>query len=213
MKLELAVKQYRSKGSSQLISAAKKAIDSGRADWEKLMVATLTTIIDDFGSLIADDLGAGKSDNGSEFKWEFDPTTSFIRQWIILEGAKDISLMLATNLEDIKRVILAGMDESLSTPQIAKNLRQYYIDKSPYKAMRAARTEVTKASGFGNLEAAKQSGVAKKKTWLTSRDERVRDAHIALDGESIGLDETFSNGVDFPSEPMCRCVLTFHSER
>ena len=213
MKLELAVKQYRSKGSSQLISAAKKAIDSGRADWEKLMVATLTTIIDDFGSLIADDLGAGKSDNGSEFKWEFDPTTSFIRQWIISEGAKDISLMLATNLEDIKRVILAGMDESLSTPQIAKNIRQYYIDKSPYKAMRAARTEVTKASGFGNLEAAKQSGVAKKKTWLTSRDERVRDAHIALDGESIGLDETFSNGVDFPSEPMCRCVLTFHSER
>jgi len=206
-------KAIKGKAPSKLVDISKDIIQGLSADWERLMVATLTTIIDDFGSLIANDLGAGKSDNGSEFKWEFDPTTSFIRQWIILEGAKDISLMLATNLEDIKRVILAGMDESLSTPQIAKNIRQYYIDKSPYKAMRAARTEVTKASGFGNLEAAKQSGVAKKKTWLTSRDERVRKAHITMDGESIGLDETFSNGVDFPSEPMCRCALTFHSER
>ena len=75
--------------------------------------------------------------------------------------------------------------------------------------MRVARTEVTKAANFGTHEAAKQSGVVKTKLWLSSRDDRVRDEHEAIDGETVKLDGTFSNGLEYPSEPMCRCVLTF----
>ena len=135
------------------------------------------------------------------------------RAWIAKNGAASVRSILATDLDDVKRVILAGVDENLTTPQIARNLRQFYTDRSPFKAMRVARTEVTKASSFGNMEAARQSKVVKTKTWLTSRDDRVRDEHEAMDGETVGLNEVFSNGLEYPSEPMCRCVLTFQTGR
>ncbi len=202
------------KNPDQMLKAATSAINGGRSGWEKLMAAVLTALIEDFGNDIAEDLGAEPKSNGaSEHKWEFDPTTPAIRRWIIKHGTEDITSILATNLKDVKRVILSGIDENLSSTQIAKNLKQFYVDRSPFKAMRVARTEVCKASGFGNLEAAKQSGVVRKKTWLSSRDDRVRDEHEDMDGEAVGLDEAFSNGLQHPGEPMCRCVLTFQSGR
>lgn len=213
MKLKLGTKQYRTKSSASLIQAAKKAIQGLRPEWEKMMTAIMASLIEDFGNEIADDLGAKTIYEVSETKWVFDPFSAATRAWIIKHGAEDVTSILSTNLDDVKRIILAGVDEDLGTAQIARNLRKFYIDRSPFKAMRVARTEVCKASSFGSMEAARQSGVVKKKTWLTSRDDRVRDEHIAMEGESVGLNENFSNGLEYPSEPMCRCVLTFQTGR
>ncbi len=204
-------KAIKDKDRDQMAKAAATAINNGRPEWEKLMTAILSAIIEDFGNDIAEDLSEPKSMNGRESKVRFDPTTISIRKWIVKHGAEDVVSILSTNLDDVKRVILAGVDENIGTRQIAMNLRKFYIDRSPFKAMRVARTEVTKASSFGSQEAARQSGVVEKKTWLTSRDDRVRDEHVAMEGESVGLNDNFSNGLEYPSEPMCRCVLTFQS--
>lgn len=227
MELQLATKQYRTK--AELTSTVDEAIESLRGEWEKLMTAVLSSLIEDFGSEIAEDLGGtpksaqtivlpagearGKNANNHEKKWSFDPMSAAITAWIVTHGAEDVKSILATNKEDVRRVILAGQAENLTTPQIARNLRQFYTDQSAYKAMRVARTEVCKASSFGSLEAAKQSQVAQAKTWLTSRDDRVRDEHEAMDGETVGLNDMFSNGLEYPSEPNCRCVLTFRTGR
>jgi len=197
------------KAPDKLLAAATKAIAAGRPDWEKMMAAVLTTIIDDFGSDTADDLGAEKATGPGEAKWIFDPTTPAIRKWIALHGAEDVVTMGETDLLDVRRVILAGVEANQPTTTIAQNLRSFYLDRSEFKAMRVARTEVTKASSYGSLQAAKQSQVVKIKSWLTSRDDRVRDEHAAMDGEEQKLDDPFSNGLDSPSEPMCRCVLIF----
>jgi len=202
-------KAIKGKAPDKLLAAATKAIAAGRSDWEKMMTAVLTTIIDDFGSDTADDLGAEKSAGPGEVKWIFDPTTPAIRKWIAQHGAEDVVTMGETDLLDVRRVILAGVEANRPTTTIAQNLRSFYLDRSEFKAMRVARTEVTKASSYGSLEAAKQSKVVRIKTWLTSRDDRVRDEHIAMDGEDQKLDDLFSNGLDSPNEPMCRCVLTF----
>ena len=199
---DAVAKAISGKAPDKLAGAAEKAINSLKADWVKMMVKLSAAIIKDFGETTAEDFGATKA-------WSFDPTDAAIRKWIEEEATKDIVTILATNLDDVKRVILAGVDENIGTTQIAKNLRQFYTDRSPFKAMRVARTEVTKASAFGSQEAAKQSGVVKTKTWLSSRDDRVRDEHEQIDGETVKLDEQFSNGLEYPSEPMCRCVLTF----
>jgi len=206
---DAVAKAIKGKAPDKIAAAAEKAINSLKADWVKMMVKLSTAIVEDFGDETAQDFGATKSDNDIELKWTFDPTDAAIRKWIEEEATKDIVTILATNLDDVKRVILAGVDENVGTTQIAKNLRQFYTDRSPFKAMRVARTEVTKASAFGSKEAAKQSGVVKTKTWLSSRDDRVRDEHENLDGETVELDGVFSNGLEYPSEPMCRCVLTF----
>lgn len=235
---EAVVKACR--GKTNLDDAANDAINNLTPEWEKMMTAVLSALIEDFGSEIAEDFG-GKpkfrtrtcpkcggerleaTDNGyiciacreefKEAKWTFDPMSLAARAWIAKNGAASITSIVSTNLADVRRVILAGTNENLSTSQISKNIQRFYTDHSPTKAMRVARTEVCKASSFGSLEAARQSQVAQSKTWLTSRDDRVRDEHEAMDGETVGLNDIFSNGLEFPSEPMCRCVLTFQTRR
>lgn len=216
MKLELATKQYiqanGSKGSAQLISAAKRAIESLGPEWEKVLTAVLAALIEDFGSEIAEDLGGElKSGKPTEAKWVFDPMSAAARAWIVKNGTKSIVTILATNLDDVKRVILAGIDENLTTVQIGRNIRQFYDDRSAFKSMRVARTETTHAAGFGQREAARQSRVVKRKQYITSRDDRVRDEHAAMDGEIRDFDEPYSSGEMYPGESSinCRCVESY----
>jgi len=212
---EAIIKAVKGKVPDKLAEAASRAIQSGRSDWEKTLIAISTALIEDFGNEIADDLGAEKSDNPSESKWTFNPMSAAARAWIIKNGAESVTTIMATNLDDIKRVILAGVDENIGTRKIAMNIRQFYTDRSPFKSMRIARTETSHASGFGQREAARQSGVVKQKTWLTSRDDRVRDAHIAMEGETVDLNEQYSDGSMYPGEQdiMCRCVEGYRTGR
>jgi hypothetical protein len=57
-----------------------------------------------------------------------------------------------------------------------------------------------------------------KKTWYTSRDERVRGTHVSLHGDTVGLFDSFetpSGSLRFPGDPLaapgesinCRCRL------
>jgi SPP1 gp7 family putative phage head morphogenesis protein len=46
-----------------------------------------------------------------------------------------------------------------------------------------------------------------KKEWLATMDSRVREAHAAMNGEVVGIDEAFSNGSMYPDEPNCRCTI------
>lgn len=216
---DAVAKAIKGKSPEKMAAAAEKAINNLEADWLKVMTALMSAIVEDFGQDTADDYSEPKAlqpyaiivrlIEDAELKFEFDPTSAAIRKWIETEATKDIVTIAATNLDDVRRVILAGVDDNLSSAQLGRNLRRFYTDRSPFKAMRVARTEVTKAAAFGSQEAAKQSGVVKTKGWLTSRDDRVRDEHEAIDGETVKLDGTFSNGLEYPSEPMCRCVLTF----
>jgi len=149
-----------------------------------------------------------------ETKWAFDPYSAAVRAWIIKNGAASIKTILTTNLDDVKRVILAGVDENVGTAQIGRNIRKFYTDRSPFKAMRVARTEVSHAAGYGQREAARQSGVVKTKSWLSSRDDRVRDAHIAMDTDAnhnVPFNEPYSDGSMYPGEQdiMCRCVESY----
>jgi len=61
MKLKMATKHYRSKGSAQMIAAAAKAIDAGKPEWEKMLTAVLAALIEDFGNEISEELGGEPS--------------------------------------------------------------------------------------------------------------------------------------------------------
>jgi len=73
-----------------------------------------------------------------------------------------------------------------------------------------ARTEATAANNEGMIEGFRQSGVANGKEWINAGDDRVRPEHqdgVGVGGEIVALNATFSNGLGFPQEPNCRCVL------
>ena len=80
-------------------------------------------------------------------------------------------------------------------------------------------TESTRDYNTGVTNAAKASGLlGVKKRWNTMLDWRVRDAHMELEGQTVGLDDLFYVGDDsayapgYFSDPSlninCRCYLT-----
>lgn len=66
----------------------------------------------------------------------------------------------------------------------------------------AAAALVTAFSAFGTVEAGHQlGGSAARKTWIVnSRDPRA--AHAKMNGESVPVGEKFSNGADWPGDPI-----------
>jgi len=89
--------------------------------------------------------------------------------------------------------------------------RQRFID---YRARNIARTESLRAAGAGRRALWKQAvdqGVMAptvKRTWGVSGDANTCIDCLALDGETVGLDEPFSDGtMDPPEHPSCRCFV------
>lgn len=192
-----------------LIEKAKVAIDKLSAEWQALLLASGFAVVEDFGKDAADAIGAGT----------FDPTTAAIRIWLKNHAAENVRTILDTQKEAMGKLIAKGVEDNLSTAEIAKSIRTFYDENARYLSMRVARSEVATASGYGSVAAAEQSGVAVTKTWLSSRDDRVRDSHQHIDGETVAMNELFSNGLEYPGDQRgdasesvnCRCVLTFHS--
>ena len=82
-----------------------------------------------------------------------------------------------------------------------------------YRVALLGATFATQYGGFGQTEAAKQGGLGSKVWSVTSPKSR----HPNLDGELVGVDETFSNGAAYPGDPAagpdetsgCSCLLDF----
>lgn len=92
----------------------------------------------------------------------------------------------------------------MSKAEIAAALRSAASPLSDEKAMNFARNEAVAASNAGVYAGWEQSGIPAK-AWVTSRDERVRPAHVAMEGQVVAMDEMFS--VDgfparYPGDPM-----------
>jgi len=188
-----------------------QAIDGQRDAWLKTLSAAYFTIIEDFGKEVEETL---KSQASLERK--FDPFSAFVRAWVARNTAQKVTTILGTQKVAMAALIGKGLDANLSNYLIAKSIRTFYTESAKNHAMVVARTETAMASSFGQETSAKESGFTKK-GWLSSRDSRVRDSHAMMDGQKVGINETFSNGCEAPgicdtaAEAVnCRCVLQFY---
>jgi HK97 family phage portal protein len=83
------------------------------------------------------------------------------------------------------------------------------------RAQEIAVSKVTSMSNFGSREGAKQGGL-RTKTWKVN-SANPRDEHAAMAGETVGIDELFSNGMRWPGDPAggaennanCLCSVVF----
>lgn len=80
-----------------------------------------------------------------------------------------------------------------------------------------AQNVATTSSSFGAFDAAKASGLGQK-TWIhRGSGDKSRPEHVAMDGETVGLTELFSNGLRWPGDPsgsaednaQCNCIVEF----
>jgi len=128
----------------------------------------------------------------------------------------------------VRNAVTQGILQGESIGQIGKRLEKGLATSNATKMRMFARTAVTGAQNAGRVERmrdAEQSfGIKCQKVWLTAEDDRVRTAHIKLDGVAVDYDEPFivpddGRKIDFPGDPNaepdlvynCRCTLLYKS--
>lgn len=113
--------------------------------------------------------------------------------------------------------IAQGVLQGEAIPKIAERLRTV-TDMSYRASIRNARTMLTSSENLGrqaSFERAQDMGIEMQKQWMATLDDRTRDSHALMDGERVDLDESFSNGLDYPADPSgdpeevynCRCTM------
>lgn len=129
------------------------------------------------------------------------------------DKAKD----LAWNSRHVTSAVTQAVLQGQTAPQLAAAIAGLAA-MDQRAAMRAARTAMTSAHSLGKLngyERAAAMGIDVKKRWLAALDQRTRGSHRHLDGETVKLDEEFSNGLKYPGDPdgpgsevyNCRCTM------
>jgi HK97 family phage portal protein len=120
--------------------------------------------------------------------YDADRTAAWLHAWAGT-AAKGIN---ATTKADVAHV-LATSDTVLA------DLKELFDGYADTRATEIAASQATNLGGFGSYEAVHQSGLDGTKTWrVTSRN--PRPSHAAMDGQSVGVHEKFSNGASWPGD-------------
>lgn len=140
----------------------------------------------------------------------------------LVQEATDYTLEQVSDavVDGIEQAVAGGFSDSETIQQITDRIDEVYKFAVAGRSERIARTEVISAANAGSLDGMQQTGV-QKKSWLSSRDSRVRDSHRALeDAGPVGINEDFVSPVtgeklQFPGDPSadvgeivnCRCTV------
>jgi SPP1 gp7 family putative phage head morphogenesis protein len=122
------------------------------------------------------------------------------------------------NRQKVEDIITQGIIQGESIDKITARMMDGLCTQNENKMRMFARTAMTAAQNAGRLQQmkdAKKKGVKVKKRWVATLDERTRDSHQALDGDTIDVEERFANGLMYPGDPNgaakevfnCRCKI------
>ena len=149
---------------------------------------------------------------------------ALVSEWISREALRKATMIADTDRDDVLDAISGGLDDGLGTEEIARDIRRV-TQMTPFRAATVARTETHAAATFASVESVRQAerdmpGLKMTKEWLATKDDRTRPEHLAADGQTVGLDETFVVGgeaMDRPGDTSgseanvinCRCAVIF----
>jgi len=200
-----AEKSRKASAEDDLVQIAWRVTGDKAKRWEAYIASLGFATIEEFGGEIARALGG-----------TFNPQAAAVRSWLAQHAAEQVETILGTQKAEAARLIRDGVEAHLSNQRIAQSLQQFYTERAEFMAERVARTETAMAAGYGQHEAALASG-ATWHMWLSTRDDRTRDEHIGIDGETVDLGVRYSNGMLYPGDPAggpenvinCRCTELF----
>lgn len=140
--------------------------------------------------------------------------TDRVTRYIDRKTVKFADRVNTTTRKSLREALSEGVRAGESVPQLSKRVQELFKSRRGWETERIARTEVLSASNHASMESYRQSGVVEKKEWLATPDERTRPNHWAINGEVVGLNERFSNGLRYPGDMMgspediinCRCT-------
>ena len=117
-----------------------------------------------------------------------------------------------TTLTHLVDILSDGIQEGEGIRDLTRRVQDVYQEFPDHRAELIARTETTAVNNEATLEGYHQSGVVDAKEWIATKDHRTRDEHFeappnGVNGEIVALNANFSNGLPYPSEFNCRCVI------
>lgn len=97
-----------------------------------------------------------------------------------------------TTYEALKESLTEGVKLGEGIPELEARVEAVMGDRIASSVETIARTETGRAYSAGELEGYKQSGVVDKKVWLATIDQGTRDAHLAMHGQIVDLEDDFT---------------------
>ena len=99
------------------------------------------------------------------------------------------------NAKRVNATTAKALEEALDSDDPDEAIDNVFSEAAGGRSEMLATSAVTFALAFGMKEGGKQAG-AITKTWVTGSNPRI--SHAMMDGETVGIDEMFSNGCDVP---------------
>lgn len=139
-----------------------------------------------------------------------------------VNGANRIVGIEQTTKDSIAEIIADGISNGDGQARLKRAILEE-MDTSPRRAKLIARQETSTALATGQFDMMKAAG-ATEKTWHHRPQKDPRDGthgkvdHVSMEGETVPIDEKFSNGLRYPRDPEddrpeelinCRCYLTY----
>lgn len=186
---------------TRTVRSARAARAAGGSVWDKpladALVGPVDGIVADFANSAADSLGGNFNPRG-------------VVNWSKAEAARRARNINQTTLDQIDAAIDAAEDGEDAATLAAGVIGH----RSSVDAALIAFAIVNAVGNFGRTEGARQTSDAAVKTWVVTSG-NPRPTHSMAAGETVGIDEVFSNGLNWPGDPSggvdevagCTCVV------
>lgn len=183
--------------------------------WKKSMRPFLANIMREQGNGALADLGKKQIKQELDL---FDMSTDEMELYLRELGVEFVNEVNGFTREQLIETISEGLRAGEDVKGLISRVTDVYAGLKGYRATRIARTQVLQANNYAAVEAYRQSGVVVSKEWLTAQDERVREDHVAADGQVVKMGKKFSVGGEElrqPGDPSgsaaqvvnCRCTV------
>ena len=146
----------------------------------------------------------------------FDLQNPRVVAWLRENGLAHARSVADTFKVEVLDLIVGGVDQGTAIADIADSIVGYFDERTPWKSLMIARTEIIAGYAQGSLEGAKQSNVVNQKKWLNAGDDKVSDWDIEnqnkgwVDIDFADYEGSFGGGIAAPaSHPNCRCTLLY----
>lgn len=194
--------------AERLMKVAEEVLERARGRWQVAMRPPLETVASRATAKAAAAIGV-----------RFDLLQPGLLDYVEREAGFLITSVHDTTREKVRTAIRDGLEAGDGIRQIARRVEAAGAF-SRDRAKLIATTEVTRTRNGAALERmqayATRTGLTVTKMWVNSADARVRTAHqdqpVGVGGEKRHINQPFSNDLDAPSEPNCRCSLFFTVE-
>jgi uncharacterized protein with gpF-like domain len=149
-----------------------------------------------------------------------------VSEWLRGPAGDKIQGITDTTRQTIQQLLVEGAEEGLGSEAMARQMSERIESINLSRARVIARTEVINASNqgsfYGARAAAQRFNQQLEKQWLDSNDDRVRDTHEGVDGQTKPMDQPFvlpdgdklmwpgdtSLGAKASNTIQCRCTQT-----